>query len=151
MKNVAFKTLPIAEAERFIGVGKEINLTPIAMIFLGGDRISCCDEAVTMRSEAGNLIGMATISSQGENYSGNPEIVGLYILPRYRGHGYSKILFEKTIKRCTERGFEKIRLTVLSKKMMRAVNGLSAEMKEILEINDQSENSPIDRLSETER
>jgi len=133
-----------------IGVGKEINLTPVVMIFLGGDRIACCDEAVTIRTEAGDLVGMATISSQGEDYSGNPEIVGAYILPKHRGRGYSKELLEKTIERCIERGFEKIRVDVLSKKMMRAVNKLPAEMKEILEVKNQSENSPIDRLSETE-
>lgn len=133
-----------------IGVGKEINLTPVVMIFLGGDRIACCDEAVTIRTEAGDLVGMATISSQGEDYSGNPEIVGAYILPKYRGQGYSKELLEKTIERCIERGFKKIRVDVLSKKMMRAVNKLPAEMKEILEVKNQSENSPIDRLSETE-
>lgn len=151
MEEIVFKTLPIAEAEKLMGMGKEIYPTPIVLIFLGGDRIACCDEAVTMRSEAGNLIGMATISSQGEDYSGNPEIVGLYILSRYRGLGYAKKILEKTIERCVERGFKKIHLTVLSGKMMRAINKLPAEMKEILEVNDQSENSPIDRLSETER
>jgi len=121
------------------------------LIFLGGDRIACCDEAVVMRTETGDLIGMATVSSQGEDYSGNPEIVGLYILSRYRGLGYAKKILEKTIERCIERGFDKIRLNVLSKKMMRAVNRLPVEMKEILEVSDQSELSPIDRLSETER
>ncbi len=151
MKDILFETLPIAEAERLIGASsEEINLTPVVIILLGGDRIACCDEAVTMRTGAGDLVGMATISPRGEDYSGRPEIVGLYILPRYRGKGYAKMLFKKTIERCIERGFEKIRVNVLSEKMMRAINGLSAEMKEILEVNDQSENSPIDRLFESE-
>lgn len=151
MEDNIFKTLPIAEAEKLMGTGKEIYPTPIVLIFLGGDRIACCDEAVVMRTETGDLIGMATVSSQGEDYSGNPEIVGLYILSRYRGLGYAKKILEKTIERCIERGFDKIRLNVLSKKMMRAVNRLPVEMKEILEVSDQSELSPIDRLSETER
>jgi len=149
LKNFVFKTLPIEEAEELMG--SEIKYTPITMVLLGGDRIVCCDEAVVMRSESDDLIGIATISSQGEDYSGDPEIVGLYILPEYRGQGYAKELLKKTIERCTERGFKKICLNVLSKKMMQVINKLPAEMKEILEVSDQSDNPLIDMLSESER
>lgn len=98
MNSMILKILQISEAEKMVGVGKEINLTPIVIILLGGDRIACCDEAVTMRTETGDLVGMATISSRGEDYSGCPEIVGLYILPKYRGKDMQKCCLKKQLK-----------------------------------------------------
>jgi hypothetical protein len=58
----------------------------LGMLF-SGDRISCCDEAVVIR-EGDQLIVIATIAPYGEN-TGNPAIVGVYVVPEYRRQALS--------------------------------------------------------------
>lgn len=65
---------------------------PIA-ILLSGDRISCCDEGVIMEKEA-KLVGVETIAPEGEEHSGQPTIVGLYVVPEHRGQRIRQADFE---------------------------------------------------------
>lgn len=142
----------IIEKER---IGKiiedNIPFSVVSAILFGGDRLSCCDEAVVMREdESGELVGIATIAFRGESCSGGPEIVGLYILPQHRGQGCAFLLLQETLKRCKERGFSKIGVCVLSAKMLRIIGQLPKETKEFLAIRDQSKPDSLDIFSKNE-
>lgn len=137
-----------SEAGKMIGV--MISFSPASIIVLGGERMSCCDEAVVLEDGNGNLVGMATIAPRGESGEGKPAIVGLYVLPRFRRQGYAKELLLKTIERCIERGFEKICLDVMSRRLMRVITKLPSDKRDRLEVNDQSKLMSIDGLAEME-
>lgn len=102
--------------------------TPSAMkigMLLGGDRLSCTDEAVAITDKQNNkIVGIATIAPDGEMNSGEPTIVGEFVLPEYRGQGIGKELFLKTLERCRERGFESVRVDIMSQKIGSIVNNL---------------------------
>ena len=105
------------------------------MLLLAGDRISCCDEGVIME-EKGNLIGVATIAPRGEGESGQPTIVGLYVAPKYRSKGYGSQILQKTIERCLERGFENIRMDVMSSNATKIINKLPKDVQDKLDVHD---------------
>lgn len=110
----------------------------IAML-LGGDRLSCCDEAVGIYDKTGEkMVGVATIAPEGEMRSGEPTIVGEFILPEFRDQGYGKELLVKTIKRCQERGFSSVRLDVQSGRIMKIIEKLPEETRNYLNVIDQS-------------
>jgi len=114
---------------------KKNNLfkSPSAMkiaALLGGDRLSCTDEAVTiMDKEDKKIVGVATIAPEGEELSGHPTIVGEFILPEYRGQGLGKKLFIKTLERCKERGFKSIRVDIMSNKIGKIIENLQKDDK----------------------
>ncbi|MBI5222347.1 MAG: GNAT family N-acetyltransferase [Candidatus Magasanikbacteria bacterium] len=108
---------------------------PAVAILLSGDRISCCDEGVIME-KAGNLIGMATIAPEGEEGSGQPTIVALYIEPKYRSQGNGAQILRKAVERCVERGFDKIRMDVMSANAMKIIEKLPAEMQKKIDVYD---------------
>lgn len=101
---------------------------PAVFILLAGDRISCCDEGVIM-SDKDKLIGVSTIAPAGEEMSGQPTIVALYVSREYRNKGYGDLLLRKAIERCIERGFDKIRMDVLSSYAAKIIEKLPEELK----------------------
>ncbi|MBI2474543.1 MAG: GNAT family N-acetyltransferase [Candidatus Taylorbacteria bacterium] len=103
----------------------------------GGDRITCCDEAVIAELEE-KIIAIASIAPQGEMTSGQPTIVGLYTVRSFRRQGYGKTVMEAAVRRCLERGFTKIRVDAISKSAMKTVQSLPDELRVYLEVNDQS-------------
>ncbi|MEO8637842.1 MAG: GNAT family N-acetyltransferase [Candidatus Taylorbacteria bacterium] len=103
----------------------------------GGDRLSCCDEAVVVMVE-GCIAALATIAPEGEMTSGHPTIVGLYTVRAFRQQGYGKMVLEATVRRCMERGFTKVHIDVLTPKAMMTVNTLQLELRNVLEVVDQS-------------
>jgi GNAT superfamily N-acetyltransferase len=84
-------------------------------------------------------VGVATIAPEGEMMSGRPTIVALYVLPEFRQRGYGKILLEAAVERCLERGFEKIRVDVMSSYAMRAINSLPTHLRDALDVRDQGD------------
>ena len=112
---------------------KQPTLT-IAML-LAGDRLTCCDEGIVLKDND-QLIGLATIAPHGEQNSGEPTIVALYVCPEYRGRGYGRQILIDAIQRCLERGFIKIRLDVMSSAIKKIINQLPPEIKEKLNIID---------------
>jgi RimJ/RimL family protein N-acetyltransferase len=82
---------------------KDLDNIPHGIIrgmLFSGDRFSCCDEAAVLYDFDGNFIGIATISFKGEDYSGKPEIVGLYVSPQHRNQGYGIELLRQALLRC---------------------------------------------------
>ena len=102
-------------------------------VLLGGDRISCCDEGVIMEKES-KLIGVATIAPEGEEHSGQPTIVGLYVAPEHRGQGYGGQILKRAIERCIERGFDKIRMDVMSSNASKIIEKLPEGIKEKIDV-----------------
>lgn len=114
----------------------------MATIVIGGDRIACCDEGIVFVDDP--YRGIATIAPVGEwGSDGTPSIVGVFVREseRRRGNGYA--LLEATVRRCQERGFKRVHIDVLSKGIMRAVEKLPAEMRELLDVSDQSAYLPF--------
>jgi len=102
-------------------------------LLLSGDRLFCCDEGVIAEQES-KLIGVATIAPKGEGMSGQPTIVGLYVVPEYRGRGIGSRILQRAVERCIERGFNKIRMDVMSSKAMKIIEKLPDELKNKIDI-----------------
>ena len=104
-------------------------------LLLGGDRISCCDEGVIAEQES-KLIGVATIAPEGEEMSGQPTVVGLYVVPEHRGKGIGAQILQKAVARCIERGFDQIRMDVMSSNAMKIIKKLPDELKDKIDVHD---------------
>lgn len=102
-------------------------------MLLGGDRISCCDEGVIAEKES-KFIGAATIAPNGEEMSGQPTIVALYVVPEFRGKGYGGKILEKAVERCMERGFNKIRMDVMSSNAKKIIDKLPENLRKNIDI-----------------
>ena len=102
-------------------------------ILLTGDRLACVDEVLAFEGE---ILGVATIAPQGDEASGVPTIVALYVLPQHRRRGIGRALMEATVWRCRERGFERVRVDVMSAYIMRIIGSLPAELQVVLEVHD---------------
>ena len=128
-------------------VHKTIDQQPsiVVPLLLGGDRLACCDEAVAVTTW-GRIRGVATISPSGEDYSGYPAIVGVYVLPTRRQRGYGQQLMEAALRRCQERGFIQVRIDVTSARLMRIIERLPDDLWAMLDIHDHGD--PMGRFQE---
>lgn len=102
---------------------------------LSGDRITCCDEVVAGFVD-GRIVGVCTIAPEGEEGSGQPTIVAFYTHPDHRKRGYGRQIVEATVRRCLERGFQKIRVDTLSTYAKRICEQLPQELKAALDVHD---------------
>lgn len=113
----------------------ELPFSPVVATLLAGDRLACCDEAVGIEVR-GKIVAGATIAPEGEELDGQPTIVGVYCLPVFRLSGYGRAAFLAAIKRCRKRGFERVRVDIISAGMRRIIQSLSREEREYLIIMD---------------
>lgn len=112
----------------------QFPINPVTLLLLHGDRIYCCDEAA-VAFEDNQPVGIATFAPEGEECSGQPTIVGWYVLPKFRRSGYGLVVLQAMITRCVERGFYQLRVDVLSDKAMTGINKLPDNLKQVLQIN----------------
>lgn len=112
-----------------------VSLTIICLF--GGDRLSCCDEAV-VAEENGQIVSVASIAPEGEQNDGRPTIVGLYTLAAYRKKGYGLAAMTAAIERMVERGLTPIHVDVLSTGAKHLIAKLPDELRKHLDPNDQS-------------
>lgn len=89
-----------------------INDMMIPILF-AGDRQTCCDYFLHMY-QGDELIGLSSFSLQGEMYNDTPEIVGVYILPKYRNKGYGKELIKKSIETFSSFTDKKISMDIIT-------------------------------------
>lgn len=82
------------------------------------------------------LIGAATIAPEGDQHSGQPTIVGLYVAPEHRGKGYGGQILRRAIEKCIERGFEKIRMDIMSLNAKKIIEKLPDELKKKIDVHD---------------
>lgn len=102
-----------------------------------GDRLSCCDEAAIVEVD-GKIVAIATIAPEGELNEGVPTIVGLYTVRAYRQQGYGRTALEVAVRRCTARGFQNIRVDVLTPNALKTIQSLPDGLRAALLVNDQS-------------
>lgn len=93
-------------------------------ILFSGDRWSCCDQCVYLYV-SNKLVAIATIAPNGEQNSGNPEIVGIYVHKEYRNLGYSKLILEGAVNMCKERGFPYVNITVVNSLLLNPAKSIS--------------------------
>lgn len=122
------------EAQTFVNSPPTIGK---ATLFAGA-KLWGCDEILALKDEGGRILGLVTIAADGEDESGVPTIVALYVVheARRRAYGVSvgALLFAAAVERCIARGFEKTRVDVLSTGMMRLIDGLDARLRDRLDI-----------------
>jgi GNAT superfamily N-acetyltransferase len=128
---VETKTISMQEVAAFT----RARMLPAIGILFVGDRFHCCDEGVGVFAE-GELVGIATIAPEGEQGSGEPTIVGLYVVPEYRRRGIGTELMRAAVERCRERGFARVRVDVMSTGAKKAVARLPEALREVLDIHD---------------
>lgn len=105
------------------------------VILMAGDRLSCCDEAV-IALEGDDFLGAATIAPEGEQFSGEPTLVGLWVVPEHRGRGIGQALLEAAVRRMVTRGLTPIRVDALSSRIPRLVALLPEDLQAQLKVID---------------
>jgi len=106
-------------------------------ILFGGDRATCCDEAIIIEVND-RVVSIVSLAPKGEQDSGEPTIVGLYTVPAFRKKGYGQLVLEAAIQRMSERGFRNVRIDALSPGAMKCIGKLSLEVRNRLRVHDQS-------------
>lgn len=64
-----------------------------------------------------------------------PTIVGVYVMPDYRGKGLGRQVFETAVKRCVERALLPIKIDLMSAGIKRTVDSLPKELWQHLLVN----------------
>lgn len=99
----------------------------------GGDRIWCCDKAVAILVN-NEIVGIATITPNGEESSGIPTIVGVLIAKEHRGKKLGVPLFEAAVTHCLKRGFETIHVDVMSTGMAKTIEKMDPTLRNHLDV-----------------
>jgi len=102
------------------------------VVLFAGDRLVAADRAFVVRDE-GRIIGAVTASMQGETGEG-PEIIGLYVLPSYRGQGVGRHLFRHAYDALKADGADTIRVVLLSREARRLVERLKLPDLEVRDV-----------------
>lgn len=105
----------------------------LAAITVGGDRITCCEWAIAAYDDA-KCVGLATFAPQGEEQSGQPTVVGVYVLPKYRKQGIGLALFQQTCEEAYREATRKVRVDAMSRDGTRLVKKLSQELRAHLDV-----------------
>jgi len=116
---------------------KDLNNIPhgiIRGILFSGDRFTCCDEAV-IAYDNDTFVGIATISFKGEDYSGKPEVVGLYVVPAFRCKGYGFMLLKDAILRCLDAG-DRVQVVAVSANVRSLVERLPESIRAQVDFTD---------------
>jgi GNAT superfamily N-acetyltransferase len=104
-------------------------------MLLSGDRISCCSHAAIATID-GKFAGICTIAPDGEQCSGIPTIVALYVISEYRGRLLGRELLILSIKFMAKNNFLPIRIDVMSTNMRNIIEGLPEDLKNNLQLSD---------------
>lgn len=117
----------------------EIFNTPVVAVLFRGDRILYVDEVVLLQRQRADgsteTAGFATLAPRGETGNSKiPEIVGVMILPKYRGQRISRPLLIKTLERCQARRWDKVKIEILNEKLYETTQRLPVEFLRMLSI-----------------
>lgn len=108
---------------------------PSRGLLFGGDRYSCCDQYIIC-SAGDDLVGIASIAPEGEQNSGRPTIVGLWIKPSFRNQGWGHKILAAAINQCLQRKFNKIRIDALNPEMKKTIEKVSPKLSAHLDVQD---------------
>lgn len=125
----------IVQGPQLNNVLVQLPRNPLTGILFGGDRYACIEWAAVVFDEE-KLIGITTVAPQGEQNSGIPTIVGVYVLPEYQRRGYGKSMLQRAIQVCVERNLVPLHVDALSTSMMRLIESLDEKERSLLQITD---------------
>ncbi len=111
--------------------------TTVTIVF-GGNRFDCVDDAVGVERN-GKIVAVATLASRGELMNGEPAIVAVYTLKRYRRKGYGRMAIQAAIARAKELGISKLRYDLLSSVEAQIVASLKPEERAMLDVHTESQ------------
>jgi GNAT superfamily N-acetyltransferase len=80
--------------------------------------------------------------------SGKPTIVALYVLPEWRQKGVGAKLLADTIDYMIANDMSPIKMDVMSSKAMRIIDSISSDVRNKIEINDQTMGGAMDGMLE---
>lgn len=86
---------------------------PRVLILFGGDRWTCVDY-VAYAVKENELIGMATLSLRGEDYSNTPSLVGIWVDPAFRRKGIGTELASLLIEQAKALEVKRITASVIT-------------------------------------
>ena len=144
---VKIKVVPKADAADWVN---SLFFTKPSMalgLLLGGDRWSCVDE-VALASVDGEIVGIATIALQGEEMSGQPTIVAIYVAHEHRLSGIGFELLEAAVNHMLLKGLEQIRIDVMNSKVSRLIKRLPREKRKRLYVVESSMCGEMDTMLE---
>ena len=114
-------------------------------ILFAGDRLSCVDEAVGLEVDD-EVVGVATIAPEGEQLSGEPTIVAIYVRSEFRKRGLGRTLLMVAIDRCRERGLVPVRMDALTTPALRAAENMPEDYRQDLRLVDASSEGTLDAM-----
>jgi len=136
--------VPANQASGFVRtIHESANMS--SPILLGGTRWDCVEEAVLAMIN-GKTVGIATIAPQGEENSGQPTIVAIYVLPEHRHNQLGYKLLEAAVDQMIAKNLVPIRLDVLNSKVMKMINRLPEEKRNQLKIHNCSGGNFLDKI-----
>ena len=114
-------------------------------LLLSGDRWSCVEE-VTVAKIDGEIAGIITIAPEGEEMSGKPTIVAIYVLKEHRASGVGYQLFEATIDYMSSKDLIPIHVDAMNSKVLRMIDRLPIEKRQKLNVVDQTMGGAMDAM-----
>ncbi|MBT9174137.1 MAG: hypothetical protein DDT21_02548 [Syntrophomonadaceae bacterium] len=147
MEMTEIQVLPKADVAEWVHKLHTMRPSMALGTLLAGDRWACVTEVVVAKVE-GEIVGIATIAPKGEQMSGEPTIVAIYVSHEHRGRGIGYQLLEAAVDYMLSKGLEPIRLDVLNSKMWRLIARLPAEKRQKLNVVDLSMGGIIDAVME---
>lgn len=114
-------------------------------MLLAGDRWSCVEEVV-LATVDGEIVGIATIAPKGEQMSGEPTIVAIYVVHEHRASGIGYELLEVAIDYMLSKGLAPIRVDAMNSKVSRMIDRLPAEKRQKLSVVEQSMGGAMDAI-----
>lgn len=129
-----FKGTP-ADVDQFLEESVGYNsFSPIMAILFGLDRRRCVDEAFLGYIQSKSFC-CCTISHKGQNQTGQPAIIGLYVIPKARKLGIGTRLFRAALQHCIDKKLTPVRVDVMSDAVMRMIEKLPPEMEQHVQAN----------------
>lgn len=142
------KVVPKADAAEWVHSLHSTRPSMAVALLLGGDRWSCIDE-VALANVDGEIVGIATIAPNGEEMSGTPTIVAIYVAHGSRSSGIGCELLEAAVDYMLSKGLEPIRIDVMNSKVSRLIDRLSTEKRQRISVVDSSMGGMMDAMLES--
>lgn len=141
------KIIPKVEAAEWV---RSLHFTKPSMVLgmlLAGDRWSCVDK-VALATIDSKIVGIATIAPNGEEMSGEPTIVAIYVLREHRGSRIGYQLLEAAVDYMLSKGLVPIHIDAFNSKILRMIDRLPFEKRQKLNVVDQSMDGAMDKMFE---
>ncbi len=117
--------------------------SPAKAILFSGDRWSCVEQVVLALVQE-KMVGLASIAPEGEESSGQPTIVAIYVLRGYRALGIGYKLLNAAIDYMVAHKLTPIRVDVLNTKAAKMIDRLPPKRKQQLTVVDMSRGGSLD-------